>query len=129
MREIIKTEKAPLPVGPYSQAIAADGIVYCSGQIGLDPSTGKLVDGVKQQAETALRNLEAILAASGCSLADIVKTTVFVTDITMFKDVNEVYSRFFPADPPARSTVAVAALPLRAQVEIEAVAYRRRSGP
>jgi 2-iminobutanoate/2-iminopropanoate deaminase len=98
-------------VGPYSQAIVVDQVVYCSGQIGLDPSTGKLVDGVKQQAEMALRNLEAILAAAGCSLADIVKTTVLVTDMTMFKDVNDVYSRFFPTSPPARSTVAVAALP------------------
>jgi 2-iminobutanoate/2-iminopropanoate deaminase len=125
MRKVIFTEKAPRPVGPYSQAVAYGPLVHCSGQIGLEPSTGKLVgSGVVQQTEQCLRNLGSVLAAAGCSPMDVVKTTIFVIDMVDFKEVNEVYGRFFPQDPPARSTVAVTALPLGARVEIEAVAYR-----
>jgi 2-iminobutanoate/2-iminopropanoate deaminase len=100
-------------------------MVHCSGQIGLDPSTGRLVGGgTAEQTERCLRNLEAVLASIGCSLKDVVKTTIFVIDLAEFKTVNEVYGRAFPQDPPARSTVGVAALPMGARVEIEAVAYR-----
>jgi 2-iminobutanoate/2-iminopropanoate deaminase len=124
MKQAVFTEKAPRPVGPYSQAVCSGQAVYCSGQIGLDPSTGGLVDGVVAQTEQCLRNLEAVLMAAGCSLSDVVKTTIFVTDMGDFKAVNEAYGRSFPKEPPARSTVAVSALPLGAKVEIEAVALR-----
>lgn len=125
MRKVVFTEKAPRPVGPYSQAVVSGPVVYCSGQIGLEPTTGKLVgNGVAEQTERCLRNLEEVLAAAGCSLKDVVKTTIFVTDMADFKEVNEAYGRSFSQDPPARSTVAVTALPRGARVEIEAVAYR-----
>ncbi len=126
MKRIVFTERGPRPVGPYSQAVAIGPVVYCSGQIGLEPTTGKLVgNGIVEQTDRCLRNLEAVLASAGCSMNDVVKTTIFVTDMADFKEVNEVYGRSFSQDPPARSTVAVAALPLGARVEIEAVAYRR----
>ncbi len=126
MRAVIQTEKAPRPVGPYSQAIAHGQVIYCSGQIGIDPSNGMLVgNGAAEQARQALRNLEAVLISAGCSMADVVKTTIFVTDMADFKEVNESYARSFAHDPPARSTVAVSALPLGARVEIEVVAHRR----
>jgi 2-iminobutanoate/2-iminopropanoate deaminase len=125
MKRTIVTEGAPRAIGPYSQAVQADGLVFISGQIGLDPSSGRLVGpGVGEQAERCLSNLEAVLAAAGLSLSNVVKTTVFLTDMSEFKEVNEVYASRFTSDPPARSTVAVSALPLGARVEIEALAVR-----
>lgn len=122
-REVIATTKAPAAVGPYSQAIKANGFVFTAGQLGLDPATGKLVEGdVTDQARQALKNLQAILEAAGSSLEQVVKVTVFLKDINDFKRVNEVYAEFFQANPPARSAVQVAALPLGGLVEIEAVA-------
>jgi 2-iminobutanoate/2-iminopropanoate deaminase len=122
-RHAISTTTAPAAIGPYSQAIAASGLVFCAGQVGLDPVSGELVDGgVEAQAERALRNLAAVLDAAGCSFADVVKTTIFLADIADFAAVNAVYGRFMPDPPPARSTFAVAALPRGARVEIEAVA-------
>lgn len=122
-RMVIATTKAPAAVGPYSQAIQANGFVFTAGQLGLDPATGKLVEGdVTDQARQALKNLQAILEAAGSSLERVVKVTVFLKDINDFKRVNEVYAEFFKADPPARSAVQVAALPLGGLVEIEAVA-------
>lgn len=122
-RQVIATAKAPAAVGPYSQAIKANGFVFTAGQLGLDPATGKLVEGdVTDQARQALKNLQAILEAAGSSLEQVVKVTVFLKDINDFKRVNEVYAEFFKASPPARSAVQVAALPLGALVEIEAVA-------
>lgn len=122
-REVIATTKAPAAVGPYSQAIKANGFVFTAGQLGLDPATGKLVEGdVTDQARQALKNLQAILEAAGSSLEQVVKVTVFLKDINDFKRVNEVYAEFFKANPPARSAVQVAALPLGGLVEIEAVA-------
>ncbi|MGQ9665927.1 MAG: RidA family protein [Anaerolineae bacterium] len=122
-REVIATTKAPAAVGPYSQAIKANGFVFTAGQLGLDPATGKLVEGdVVDQARQALKNLQAILEAAGSSLEHVVKVTVFLEDINDFKRVNEVYAQFFTANPPARSAVQVAALPLGGLVEIEAVA-------
>jgi 2-iminobutanoate/2-iminopropanoate deaminase len=123
-REAISTSGAPGAIGPYSQAIAAGGLLFCSGQLGLDPATGELVDGVEAQAERSLRNLMAVLDAAGLGPADVAKTTVFLADMADFATVNAVYGRFFPDPPPARSTVQVAALPKAGRVEIEAVAVR-----
>jgi 2-iminobutanoate/2-iminopropanoate deaminase len=121
----ITTSGAPAAVGPYSQAIDAGAFVFCSGQVGLDPQTGELVDGgIERQADRALRNLGAVLDAAGLGYADVVKTTLFLVDIGDFATVNGIYARFFPDPPPARSTVAVAALPKGAAFEIEAVAVR-----
>jgi 2-iminobutanoate/2-iminopropanoate deaminase len=124
-RRAVSTGGAPSAIGPYSQAIAADGFVFCSGQIGLDPTTGELVEGgVEAQAERALRNLAAVLDAAGAAMADVVKTTVFLADIGDFGAVNGVYAKHMPDPPPARSTFAVVALPKGALVEIEAIARR-----
>jgi 2-iminobutanoate/2-iminopropanoate deaminase len=121
----ISTNTAPAAIGPYSQAIATDGLVFCSGQIGLDPSTGELVEGgVIEQADRALRNLGAVLDAAGLGYAQVVKSTVFLVDFADFPALNEVYRKFFPDPPPARSTIGVAALPKGARVEIEVVAAR-----
>jgi 2-iminobutanoate/2-iminopropanoate deaminase len=125
-RRAVSTSAAPPAAGPYSQAIVTDDLVFCAGQLGTDPTTGELADGVEAQAERALRNLEAVLDAAGCTLADVVKTTVFLADIDDFAAVNAVYARFMPDPPPARSTFGVAALPKAGRVEIEAIATRSR---
>ena len=119
---------APAPVGPYSPGIDAGGFVFCSGQVGLDPSTGRLVDGLEAQVDRALRNLARVLDAGGLTFADVVKTTCFLVDMDDFSAFNAVYARHFPDPPPARSTIAVAALPLGARVEVEAIAVRRGTG-
>jgi 2-iminobutanoate/2-iminopropanoate deaminase len=122
-RRLILTDRAPKPIGPYSQAVLADGWLYCSGQIALDPATGQMVAGdVRAQADRVLRNLQAVVEAAGGTLRDVVKTTIFLKSVGDFPAVNEVYAAFFPADPPARSTVEAARLPKDALVEIEAVA-------
>lgn len=123
-RREVATEAAPAAIGPYSQAIDADGFLFCSGQLGLDPKTGQLVEGLEAQTERVLLNLEAILRASGLSTADAVKTTIFLVDLASFGTVNEIYGRHFPEPAPARSTVGVAALPRGGLVEIELVARR-----
>lgn len=120
----IQTTHAPAAIGPYSQAIVSGGTVYCSGQIGLDPATGELANGLEAQAERALRNLTAVLDAAGVTLADVVKTTIFLTDMGDFAAVNAIYASAMPDPPPARSTIAVAGLPKGALVEIEAIARR-----
>ena len=125
-RRAVSTSAAPNAAGPYSQAIAVDNLVFCAGQLGVDPATGELVDGVEAQAERALRNLEAVLDAAGCTFADVVKTTCFLADIDDFATFNAVYAKFMPDPPPARSTFAVLALPKAALVEIEAIAARAR---
>ena len=122
--EAVSTTDAPAAIGPYSQAIVSGDLVFCAGQLGLDPATGELADGTEAQADRALRNLTAVLEAAGCSFADVVKTTVFLADIADFGAVNGVYARFMADPPPARSTFAVGALPKSARVEIEAVARR-----
>ncbi len=117
------TEHAPSPVGPYSQAIRVDGFVFCSGQVGLDPATGKIVEGgVAEQTRRVLDNLAAVLAAADLTFEAIVKTTIFLVDINDFATVNAIYGERMGTPPPARSTIAVAALPLGARVEIEAIA-------
>jgi len=122
-KQIIQTDHAPAAVGPYSQAIRNGQFLYTAGQIPLDPATGKLVEGdISAQAEQALRNLEAVVEAAGGRLSDVVKTTVFLQDMSDFGAMNAVYAQFFGEQPPARSAVQVAALPLGAGLEIEAVA-------
>lgn len=126
MKKLIATERAPRAVGPYSQAIIAGDLVFCSGQIGLDPQSGQLVGpGAGEQARQCLKNLEAVLGAAGLSLGDVVKTTVFLTDMGDFAEVNEAYSSMMAGEPPARSAVVVTSLPKGARVEIEAVASIR----
>jgi 2-iminobutanoate/2-iminopropanoate deaminase len=126
-RTTVVTSEAPAAIGPYSQAIIAGELVFCSGQIPLDPATGTLVEGdIKAQAQRALENLSALLTASGASLSAVVKTTVFLVSMSDFAAMNEVYGTFFTDKPPARSTVAVAELPRGARFEIEAIALRQQ---
>jgi len=122
-RKSVRTDRAPAAIGPYSQGIACGGFLFCSGQIPLDPASGKMVEGgIEAQTERVLRNLEAVLAAGGSSLAAVVRTTVYLADLGDFPAMNAVYGRFFPADPPARATVQAAKLPAGARVEIDAIA-------
>lgn len=124
-RHAVTTTGAPSAIGPYSQGIVSGDLVFCSGQLGLDPATGDLVEGgVEAQTERALRNLASVLDAAGASMADVVKTTIFLADIGDFAAVNAVYARHMPDPAPARSTFAVGALPKGGRIEIEAVARR-----
>ena len=121
-REPVTALGAPAAIGPYSHAVRAGGLLFCSGQIPLDADSGELVgDTPSQQAAQCLRNLQAVCAAAGATLADAVRCTVYMTDLGAFAEVNEAYGEFFEADPPARVTVGVAALPKGAQVEIDAI--------
>ena len=123
-RQAISTTDAPAALGPYNQAIASGDLVFCSGQLGLDPATGEMVDGVEAQAERALRNLGAVLETAGVGWGDVVKTTIFLADIGDFAAVNAIYARFVVDPAPARSTFAVGALPKGGRIEIEAIARR-----
>jgi 2-iminobutanoate/2-iminopropanoate deaminase len=121
-RETITAKGAPQAAGPYSHAVKANGLVFCSGQVPIDPATGQLIDGdIGAQTRRCLDNLAVVAAAAGASLDDAVRMSIYVTDISTFKDVNEAYGSYFPADPPARTTIGVAALPLGAVVEIDAI--------
>ncbi|HEV2386679.1 MAG TPA: RidA family protein [Candidatus Acidoferrales bacterium] len=123
MRDVISTDRAPRAIGPYSQAIRANGFVFLSGQVAFDPASGFIVEGgVTQQTERVLENLKAVLEAAGSSLEKVVKTTVYLKSMDDFSKMNEVYSRFFAKDPPARSTVEVARLPRDVRVEIDIIA-------
>jgi 2-iminobutanoate/2-iminopropanoate deaminase len=125
MKTVISTAEAPTAVGPYSQAIAAGPFMFCSGQIPLEPGTEILVEGdVSSQTERVLLNLAAVLRAHGLGMEDVLKTTVFMTDLAQFGEMNATYAKHFPVDPPARSTIQVAALPKGANVEIEAIALK-----
>lgn len=121
-KEMIKTPHAPAALGPYSQGVKVGNLIYTAGQLGLDPATGKLVEGLEAQTEQALQNLAAILEAAGSRLENVIKTTCFLADINDFKAFNGVYTRYFTANPPARSTVQAGALPAAGLVEIEVVA-------
>ena len=124
MKDIIQTKDAPAAIGPYSQAVRAGEFLFASGQIPLDPQTGQFVaGGVAEQTEQVLRNLQAVLAAASLSLAQVVKTTVFLADMDDFTAMNEVYGRYFTEQPPARATVQAARLPRDARVEIEVIAW------
>jgi len=123
----VSTYAAPAAIGPYVQARAVAGWLFCSGQIGLDPESGTLVTGgVRPETRRALANLEAVVSAAGLTLADVVKTTIYLIDMADFADVNEVYAEVFRAPFPARATVGVASLPKSARIEIEAIARRPR---
>lgn len=123
-KTVINADKAPAAVGPYSHANGAGDTIYISGQLGLDPETGVLAEGVEAQAETGFNNLKTILAEAGISFENVVKTTVFLTDMNDFAAVNDIYAKYFTGDYPARSCVQVAALPKGASFEIEAVAVK-----
>lgn len=125
MRIKVETPNAPAAIGPYSQAIKAGGFLFISGQIPIDPATGRMTVDTTSQTKQVMRNLEAILAAEGLTFADVVKTTIYLTNLDDFARVNEVYGSYFELDPPARATVQVAALPKGAKVEIDAVAVLR----
>ncbi len=123
MKKIIHTDNAPAAIGPYSQAVVSGKLMFISGQLAIEPSTGKLIEGsISAQTERILANIDAIVQEAGASLKQIVKTTIFLKDLNDFSEVNTTYSNFFTDNPPARSTVQVAALPLDASIEIEAVA-------
>ena len=123
MKRIISTDHAPKAIGPYSQAVIHNGVAYLSGQIPLDPATGQMTEGgIAVQTERVLENLKAVLTAAGSSLERAVKTTVFLKDMNDFAAMNEVYGRYFPNDPPARSTIEAARLPKDARVEIDLIA-------
>ena len=123
MRDVVLTDKGPKPIGPYSQAIRANGFLYVSGQVALDPKTGEFVGSdIRQQTRRTLENVKGILEAAGSNMHHVVKTTVFLKDISDFAAMNEVYATFFTLAPPARSTVQVARLPKDALVEIEVIA-------
>lgn len=124
-REAVATSRAPAAVGPYSQAIKIDGLVFASGQLGLEPQSGTLAAGLEEQTQQALQNLAAVLEAAGTGLQDVVKTTIFLVDLGQFGVVNRIYATAFNGVPPARSTVQVAALPLGGLIEIEAIAVVR----
>jgi 2-iminobutanoate/2-iminopropanoate deaminase len=125
-RKIVQTDNAPGAVGPYSQATRTDELVFTAGQLPMDPATGSLVEGgIQEQTRQALKNLQAVLEAAGAGLDSVMKSTVFLQDMGEFKLMNEIYGEFFPDNPPARSAVEVAALPLGARVEIEAIAVLR----
>ncbi len=125
MKTVISAPNAPAAIGPYSHAVAAGDFLFTSGQIALDPATGKLAgDTIEVQTEQVLRNLEAVLAAHGMTFAHVVKTTVFLTDLADFATVNGIYATRFPAEPPARSCVQVAGLPGGSKIEIELVAHQ-----
>jgi 2-iminobutanoate/2-iminopropanoate deaminase len=123
MKDIVLTDRGPKPIGPYSQAVKANGFLYVSGQVALDPKTGEMTGGeIAQQTERVLQNLKGIVEAAGSNLSRVIKTTVFLKDMNEFAAMNEVYARFFTLAPPARSTVQVSRLPKDALVEIELVA-------
>jgi len=125
MKKIIKTGDAPAAIGPYSQAVEINGTLYISGQLGIDPSTGKMVEGgIKEQTNQVLKNIEAILRAAGYSLVEVVKSTCLLSDMNNFKDMNEVYAKYYFENQPARAAFAVKDLPLGALIEIETIAVK-----
>ena len=123
-KQAIATDAAPKAIGPYSQAIVAGDLVFVSGQAGIDPATGVAAEGIEEQAEQALRNVAAILDVAGCSMSDVVKTTLWLTDAAHFATVNAIYARHLPEPAPARSTPIVAALPRGFLISIEAIAVK-----
>ncbi len=126
MKNSIHTRNAPAAIGPYSQAVEQDGLVFCSGQIGLDPASGALVEGgIEFETRRVLQNLGEVLAGAGLDFIDVVKTTIFIIDLAEFEIVNRVYGEHFDPPYPARSTVQVAALPRKARIEIDAIALKR----
>jgi 2-iminobutanoate/2-iminopropanoate deaminase len=129
MKKIVSTNEAPKAIGPYSQAVRSGSLLFCSGQIPLDPKSGEIVPGdITAQTQRVLDNIAAVLRAEGATFEDVVKTTIFLTDLNDFQTVNEIYGSYFKNQPPARSTVQVAALPKGARVEIEVIAAIEETG-
>jgi len=125
--EVIQAEGSAAPIGPYSQGIKAGGFVFVAGEKGIDPETGQLVPGgIAAETRQTLENIKGILAAAGCSMRDVVATTVYLTDISDFESMNRVYAQYFSVNPPGRTTVAVTALPAGAHIEIQSIALARR---
>ncbi|MFN3940292.1 MAG: RidA family protein [Chitinophagales bacterium] len=126
MKKIIYTNKAPAPIGPYSQATEAGGFIFVSGQIAIDPETGNLlqVDDIKAETHLVMQNLQAIVTSAGCTMQDVVKCTIFLMDMQQFPEVNNVYGTYFQTNPPARETVQVSALPKGVHVEISAIVWK-----
>lgn len=125
MKKIIYSENAPKPVGPYSQAVQLESFLFCSGQISIDPKTNEVFTGdIKKQTEMIMKNIQAVLKAADMTFDHIIKTTIFLTDMNDFATVNTVYAQYFTQEPPARSTIAVSALPKGVNVEIEVVAHK-----
>ena len=123
-KKVIQTERAPKPIGPYSQAIRAENFIFLSGQIPIDPSTGEMIRGdIRQQTRQVLENMKGVLESQGLGMQDVVKVNIFLKDMGNFNEMNEVYATYFSSSPPARSTVEVAKLPRNADIEIEAIAY------
>jgi len=122
MKTIIKTEKAPKAIGPYSQAIKSGNFIFISGQLPIEPISGLIPQDIKEQTKNVLNNIKAILEEANCNMENIVKTTVYITDLSLFQEMNEIYGQFFKNAPPARATVEVKALPKGAKIEIEAIA-------
>ncbi len=121
--KVILTENAPAPVGPYSQAVMSNGFLFCSGQIPINPKSGEVLKAsIAEQAELVMKNIEAVLTAADLKFSDIIKTNIFLTNMNDFAQVNEVYGKYFKSNPPARSTIGVAALPKGVNVEIEVIA-------
>lgn len=121
-RQPVTAPDAPKPAGPYSHAVRSGGVLYCSGQVPIDPGTGSLVDGsIGDQARQCLENLKTVCEAAGAQLSDAVRMSIYVTDISTFAQVNEAYGSYFDSDPPARTTIGVAALPGGAQIEMDAI--------
>jgi 2-iminobutanoate/2-iminopropanoate deaminase len=124
-KNIIRTDKAPKPVGPYSQAVEAGGFVFCSGQISIDPATDQVRTGpIEEQTNQVIENIQAVLGAAGLNLNNVIKSTIYLTNMNDFTAVNEIYARYFVEQPPARTTIAVSALPKGVNVEIEVIAKR-----
>ena len=126
MKKVIHTDKAPKAIGPYSQAIENNGMLFVSGQIPVDPATGKIAETIEEQTEQVLKNIGAILEEAGYTYADVVKTTCLLSDMANFKPMNEVYARYFNENPPARAAFAVKALPMGVMVEIESIAIKTK---
>jgi 2-iminobutanoate/2-iminopropanoate deaminase len=124
MKKTVSAKDLPAALGPYSHAVWAGDFMYCSGQLGIDPATGVIAGGVASQTERAMENIKLLLSSQGLELTDVVKSMVFLADMGSFKAFNEVYGKYFPSEPPARSCVAAAALPAGALVEIEVVAHK-----
>lgn len=125
MKEIVKTNKAPEPIGPYNQAVWAGDTLYMSGQIAIDPETGKLnTSNIAEETELVMKNMAAVLEAAGSDFSKVVKTSIFLSDMKLFSEVNAIYGKYFQVDPPARETVAVRTLPKNVNVEISCIALR-----
>ncbi|MFH1187271.1 MAG: RidA family protein [bacterium] len=128
MKKIISTNSAPQAIGPYSQAVEYNNLIFCSGQIALDPKSGEMVEGgIENETKRVMENLKAVVDASGSGMDKVLKTTIYLTDLSNFKIVNEIYGSYFTENPPARATVEVKSLPKGAQVEIEMVCFKQRN--